>query len=182
MPFTRPPPFNPAYLPPTPVVRVQREVHVIRLEDSRGCSNWTCNVLWAILCGWESFLSWIAVGILACLTIVGIPFGLQCFKLARVVLLPFGRKLVRRGVSLECPQLFGNIIWLPFGIVIATVHIFLGILCFLTVIGIPFGIQHCKFAEIALCPFGVDTSVMALQHDVYIDEGNAELIQQPPLH
>ena len=169
---TRPPPFNPAYTHPPPTVRFQREVHVISLEDRRGCSGWTCNFLWAVLFGWECFLSWVAVGILLCLTVVGIPFGLQCFKLARVVLFPFGRKLIRRGVSFECPEIIGNLLWLPFGLSIALAHFAFGLLCYISIIGIPFGAQHCKFAEIALCPFGVDTSVMTLNHHhVLVDDG-----------
>lgn len=179
MSYNRPPSYNPGYVPPTPVVRVQREVHVISLEDRRGCSSWTCNIIWAILCGWESFLAWITIGLCVCLTIIGIPFGLQCFKLARVVLFPFGRKLVRRGVSFECPQLIGNVLWLPFGVSIAVVHVFFGMLCFISIIGIPFGIQHFKFAELALCPFGVDTSVMTVHHDVYLEDGQADLMRHP---
>ena len=168
---SRPPPYNPGYVPPTPsAVRVQREVHVISLEDRRGCSSWACNVIWAFLFGWACFLSWVSVGLILCFTVIGIPFGLQCFKLARVVLFPFGRKLVRRGVSCEFPEIIGNILWLPFGISIAMVHFAFGILCYVSIIGIPFGAQHCKFAEMALCPFGVDTSVLALQHNVYTDE------------
>lgn len=174
----RPPSYNPAFMAPvTPsAARAQREVHVITLEDRRGCSSWTCNFIWALLFGWECFLSWIAVGLMLCLTIVGIPFGLQCFKLARVVLFPFGRKLVRRGVSFECPALLGNILWLPFGISIALVHFIFGVLCYISIIGIPFGAQHCKFAEMALCPFGVDTSVMALQSHVYLDDPSRPLV------
>ena len=176
---SRPPALSPRYVPPTPVVRVQREVHVISLEDRRGCSSWTCNMIWAILCGWESFLAWTIVGLFAIFTVIGIPFGLQCFKLARVVIFPFGRKLVRRGVSFDCPQLFGNILWLPFGISIAVIHVFLGIACFVTLIGIPFGIQHFKFAELALCPFGVDTSVVSVQHDIFMEDGRADLMRAP---
>ena len=169
----RPPPFNPAYMPPvtTPsAVRFQREVHVITLEDGRGCSSWVGNLVWALLFGWESFLTWMLVGVILCLTIVGIPFGLQCFKLARVVLFPFGRKLVRRGVSFECPAIIGNILWLPFGISIAMLHFVFGVICYVSIIGIPFGAQHCKFAEMALCPFGVDTTVLAPHHQVYRDD------------
>lgn len=173
---TRPPPFNPAFMSPVTPVRSQREVHVIALEDRRGCSSWACNMIWAFLFGWECFLSWVAVGLLLCLTIVGIPFGFQCFKLARVVLFPFGRKLVRRGVSFECPELLGNLLWLPFGIPIAVVHFAFGLLCYLSIIGIPFGAQHWKFAEMALCPFGVDTSVLTVQHQVYQDASDRLLV------
>jgi uncharacterized membrane protein YccF (DUF307 family) len=154
---------------PIPLVspRIQREVHVIKLEDSRGCGNWTCNLIWAIFFGWECFLSWVSVGLILCVTVVGIPFGFQCFKLARVVLFPFGRRLVRRGVSLECPELLGNILWLPFGILISLLHFAFAIICYVSIIGIPFGAQHCKFAEMALCPFGVDTTVMEITHQLY---------------
>ena len=105
------------------------------------------------------------------MTIIGIPFGLQCFKLARVVLFPFGRKLIRRGVKFECPEIFFNLLWLPFGLGIACMHLLFGILCYISIIGIPFGAQHCKFAEMALCPFGVDTSVMTLQHNILSENG-----------
>lgn len=141
-----------------------REVHVITLEDSRGCSSWACNVIWALLFGWECFLSWVVVGLVLCLSIIGIPFGLQCFKLARVVLFPFGKKLVRRGVSTRCIDVVFNLLWLPFGLVIAIEHFLFGLVCYLSIIGIPFGVQHCKFAEMALCPFGVDTTVLTVSH------------------
>ena len=163
--MSRPPPFNPSY------IQHHREVHVIALEDRRGCTSWSCNLIWAILFGWESFLCWVGVGIILCMTIIGIPFGLQCFKLARVVLFPFGRKLIRRGVKFECPEIFFNLLWLPFGLGIACMHLLFGILCYISIIGIPFGAQHCKFAEMALCPFGVDTSVMTLQHNILSENG-----------
>ena len=90
-----------------------------------------------------------------CLTIVGIPFGFQCFKLAAFVLWPFGRRAIGTAASDGCLTLLLNIIWLlTGGIWIAITHIVFGLLLFITIIGIPFARQHFKLVEISLMPFG----------------------------
>src|SRR5678810_1299091 len=98
------------------------------------------NLIWLLFGGFLSALSYVAGGFALCLTIVGIPFGLQCFKLAGFVLWPFGRMAVGRETENGCLFLFLNIVWLLCGgIWLALGHIFFGVLLYLTIIGIPFG-------------------------------------------
>ncbi len=90
-----------------------------------------------------------------CLTIIGIPFGLQCFKLASFALWPFGRVALSTVTTTGCLPLFFNIIWLlRGGVWIAFGHIVLGLLLCLTIVGIPFGRQHFQLIEIPIIPFG----------------------------
>lgn len=114
------------------------------------------NILWAVLGGGIfTALEYLVAGLVCCLTIVGIPFGFQCFKLAGLALFPFGKDFstARRG-----PVGFGlNILWTVFaGIWIFISHIGLGLACAATIIGIPFAFQHLKLAMLALWPFGVE--------------------------
>jgi uncharacterized membrane protein YccF (DUF307 family) len=113
------------------------------------------NILWLLFGGLASALGYIFGGLVLCLTIVGIPFGLQCFKLADFVFWPFGRMAVDTNSNKGCLMLVLNIIWILFGgIWIALSHIVFGILLFITIIGIPFARQHFKLVEISLMPFG----------------------------
>lgn len=96
---------------------------------------------------------WFLVGIILCVTIIGIPFGLQCFKIAELALVPFGRRVTIG--SFGAGGLIGNILWiLFFGWEICLAHLFFGILLCITIVGIPFGQQHFKLAQVALVPFG----------------------------
>lgn len=110
------------------------------------------NIVWFILGGFISFISWVVVGVLWCLSIVGIPIGLQCFKFARMSAAPFGKEIrfSDSGVSLAV-----NIVWMILGgAVMAAEEIIMGIIFCLTIVGIPFGLQHFKHAKLALMPFG----------------------------
>ncbi|MGX7107132.1 YccF domain-containing protein [Hutsoniella sourekii] len=110
------------------------------------------NILWFIFGGFISGFAWLAIGVLWCLSIVGIPVGLQCFKLAQLSAWPFGREVVHR----ESTGAFAmNLLWLIFGgVPIAAAELLTGLaLCF-TLIGIPWGLQHFKLARLALFPFG----------------------------
>ena len=110
------------------------------------------NLLWCILGGLLSALSWAAAGLLWCITIVGIPIGLQCFKFASLSLFPFGKEVVYGGGA---PLLLLNILWLIFsGLPLAIVHAAWGCLLCITIVGIPFGLQFFKLARLALTPFG----------------------------
>lgn len=112
------------------------------------------NILWFIFGGVILFILWIIAGILCCLTIIGIPFGIQCFKLASLSLFPFGKVITYPEVGVG--SLIGNILWLVIlGWELALVHLFIGILFCATIIGIPFGIQCFKLAQVCLFPFGV---------------------------
>ncbi|BDF32540.1 MULTISPECIES: YccF domain-containing protein [Extibacter] len=112
------------------------------------------NVLWFVFGGVFSGLSWCLAGLLWCITIVGIPVGMQCFKFASLSFFPFGKE-VRYGGG--AGSLLLNIIWLIVsGVPLALEHAVFGVLLCITVIGIPFGLQHFKLAQLALMPFGAE--------------------------
>ena len=131
------------------------------------------NFLWFILGGVFMGLGWCLVGILAFVTIVGIPWGKACFVIGQFAFFPFGKEAVSRKELLQKDDLgtgrwglLGNIIWFIFaGFWLAVGHVLSALACFITIIGIPFGIQHLKLAGIALAPIGktiVDKEVAVL--------------------
>ena len=110
------------------------------------------NLLWCLLGGLVSALSWALAGAVWCITIVGIPVGLQCFKFASLSLFPFGKEILYAGGA---PSLLLNILWLVLsGLPLAICHAAWGRLLCLTIVGIPFGLQFFKLARLALFPFG----------------------------
>ena len=113
------------------------------------------NIIWLIFGGLISAIGYFVGGLVLCLTIIGIPFGLQCFKLGTLVLWPFGKKVVDKSEGAGCLYLLLNIIWIIFGgFWVAITHIVFGFILFITIIGIPFARQHFKLVEISLMPFG----------------------------
>lgn len=115
--------------------------------------NFIGNVVWFVFGGLIAALLWVLAGLLVCLTIVGIPFGLQCFKIAEFILWPFGRYVVigEFGVA----GLIGNVLWiLLLGWELCITHLFFALILCITIIGIPFGLQHFKLAQLAILPFG----------------------------
>lgn len=113
------------------------------------------NIIWLLFGGLISALGYFFGGIVLCLTIIGIPFGLQCFKIGLIVLAPFGTRVESDGSSAGCLTLIFNIIWLLCGgLWTAITHIVFGILLYISIIGIPFGRQHFKLVEISMMPFG----------------------------
>jgi uncharacterized membrane protein YccF (DUF307 family) len=113
------------------------------------------NLIWLIFGGLIAAIGYLVGGLVLCLTIIGIPFGVQCFKLAGLVLWPFGKQVISTGSSTGCLNLLLNIIWLlSAGLWLAVLHIIFGILLFITIIGIPFAQQHFKLIEVSLMPFG----------------------------
>ncbi|MEM9695103.1 MAG: YccF domain-containing protein [Myxococcota bacterium] len=115
------------------------------------------NVLWAILGGFVVALQYLLGGLLLCLTVVGIPFGMQCFKLAGLALFPFGKDIEpdRRSAAGGCLGAGMNVLWfLVGGLWIGLSHLALAAGLAVTIIGIPFAIQHLKLALLALVPFG----------------------------
>ena len=113
------------------------------------------NLLWIICGGFIIAVEYFIASILMMLTIVGIPFGLQTLKLADLALWPFGRDTRTNSVSSGCAYAILNLFWLIIGgFWIFITHIVLGLLLMITIIGIPFGIQHFKLASLALNPFG----------------------------
>ena len=112
------------------------------------------NILWFIFGGCISGLSWLLAGCLWCVTIVGIPVGIQCFKIAGLSFFPFGKEVVYGGGA---GSLILNMIWiLASGLILALESVILGCLLCVTVVGIPFGLQHFKLAQLALMPFGAE--------------------------
>src|SRR5882757_9332259 len=113
------------------------------------------NLIWLVFGGLAAALGYIVGGFFLCMTIVGIPFGLQCFKIAGLVLWPFGRQVVNTRSGMGCLSLFFNIIWLICGgLYTALVHLLFAAILFITIIGIPFARQHLKLMELSLMPFG----------------------------
>lgn len=110
------------------------------------------NILWFLLGGIFSGLSWIFWGVLWCITIVGIPIGLQCFKLAGLAFWPFGRTVEYQGGA---GSFIINVLWFLFGgLEMALANLMLGVIMCVTIIGIPFGMQFFKLAKLSLAPFG----------------------------
>ena len=117
------------------------------------------NLLWIIFGGLLISLYYALIGLLFCITIVGIPFGMQLFKMAGLALWPFGHDVTPGPNDTGCLSILMNIIWIVFGgIEIALMHVGLGIAFCITIIGIPFGTQHFKMALLALMPFGKQIS------------------------
>jgi len=115
------------------------------------------NIIWIVFGGFFTFLGYIVAGASLCLTIVGIPFGIQSFKLGVAALAPFGSELVTRPDADSPLRLVFNILWLLlFGWELALNHLFWALVLALTIVGIPFAMQHLKLVPLALLPFGRD--------------------------
>ena len=113
------------------------------------------NIIWLLFGGIFIFFEYLVSGFVMCLTIIGIPFGIQIFKLSFVALWPFGKKIETTPTGNGCLNTIMNIIWLLIGgIWIALSHVVVGLLLAITIIGIPFATQHFKLAGLALTPFG----------------------------
>jgi len=120
------------------------------------------NILWFLLGGVLMGLAWWFVGLIACITIIGIPWGKACFVMGQFSFFPFGKEAVSRklvnqegDIGTSGFGIVGNIIWFVFaGFWLAIGHIISALMCFIIIIGIPFGIQHLKLAGIAIAPIG----------------------------
>ena len=113
------------------------------------------NIIWVVFGGLALALEYLVSGFLLCCTIIGIPFGIQVFKIGILALLPFGQTSIIVENNHGCLYFIMNVIWLFIGgIWIALTHLGLGLLFCITIVGIPFGIQHFKLMSVALTPFG----------------------------
>lgn len=111
------------------------------------------NLLWIIFGGFLLWFEWSLAGLLLCITIIGIPAGVQCFKIAGLSLAPFGKEISYPSVGFGSTLL--NILWIVvFGWEIAATALICGIVWCITIVGIPFGKQFFKLAAISLAPFG----------------------------
>lgn len=114
------------------------------------------NILWFIFCGWWLGLAWLFFGVLWCIIIVGIPVGLQCFKLSSMGFFPFGKEISWENTNASSPlKIIANILWLIFGgLELAAGYFVAGVLCSITIVGIPFGLQCFKLMLLSFVPFG----------------------------
>lgn len=124
--------------------------------------NTLLNILWFILGGWSMFLLWCLAGVIMVLTLIGIPFARACFRIGIFSAWPFGYEVANRAavtgredIGTGSLGVAGNIIWLILaGWWLALAHIIAAVLFCLTLIGIPFGLQHIKLAQLSLMPIG----------------------------
>jgi len=120
------------------------------------------NLIWLVCGGLAMGLAWWVAGLVAFVSIVGIPWGRACFVIGELCFLPFGRSVADRRVVTGKADIgtgalgaIGNVLWFVFaGVWLAIGHVVSAVLCFVTILGIPFGLQHLKLAEIALAPIG----------------------------
>jgi uncharacterized membrane protein YccF (DUF307 family) len=112
------------------------------------------NVIWLILSGFVMALAWLLAGVLMCILIITIPFGIQAFKIAGFAFWPFGRVLVKRADA-GVPAAIGNVIWFVLaGWWLALAHLIYAVLFAITIIGLPLAAGHFKLIGISLMPFG----------------------------
>jgi uncharacterized membrane protein YccF (DUF307 family) len=116
------------------------------------------NLIWLLFGGLATAIGWWVAGLLAAITIIGIPFAIAAFRIGTFTLWPFGREVVDRPDRDEVGKLFvllGNIVWIILGgIWLALAHLFFALLLGITIIGIPFAVQHLKLAHLSLTPYG----------------------------
>ena len=119
--------------------------------------NLVLNLLWLILGGFIVVLAYLFGGILLCITIIGIPFGIQCFKLAGLAIAPFGREIREKEPPSGALAVIMNIIWiiLP-GLELAVFHLAVALILAITIVGLPLAAQHLKMTRLALLPFGFE--------------------------
>ena len=126
------------------------------------------NVLWLVLCGFWMAIGYAVAGIVCCVLVVTIPFGIASFRIANYALWPFGRTIVQRPTA-GAPSAIGNVIWFVFaGIWLAIGHLITGIALCLTIIGIPFAVANWKMIPLALFPLGRQVvPIDTVSHDPY---------------
>lgn len=113
------------------------------------------NIIWLVFGGILVFLEYMIAGLVLCLTIIGIPFGIQCFKIGMLALFPFGQQVREVSGDTGCLSTVFNVIWIVIGgIWIALTHLVFGIILAITIIGLPFAKQHFKLMSLSLTPFG----------------------------
>jgi uncharacterized membrane protein YccF (DUF307 family) len=112
------------------------------------------NIIWLLLCGLWMAIGYVIAGIVCCLLIITIPFGLASFRIANFALWPFGRTIVRR-TDAGAPSTIGNVIWvIVAGIWLAIAHVLTAIALALTIIGIPLALANLKLIPVSLTPLG----------------------------
>ena len=124
--------------------------------------NLLLNIIWLVFGGFIVVIGYLLGAILLCITIIGIPFGIQCFKLAGLAVAPFGREIREKEPPSGALAVIMNIIWiiLP-GLELAVFHLFMALVFAITIIGLPIAAQHLKMTRLALIPFGFEVRDMA---------------------
>lgn len=118
------------------------------------------NIIWLVFGGLEAAIGYFTGSLALAITIIGFPLALQTFKIGLLCLWPFGAEIRKTDSPIGCIRIPMNIIWLIFGgLWTFLIHIFFGVLLFITIIGIPFGKQHFKIAGLSLAPFGRDITI-----------------------
>jgi len=131
------------------------QIRNFKIELKTKIMSFLGNLIWLVFGGFLVFIEYMVAGFLLCLTIIGIPFGIQAFKLASLALWPFGTTIGMKSYAPGCLSTIMNLIWLLIGgIWIALTHLVFGILLGITIIGIPWAKQHFKLVSLALTPFG----------------------------
>lgn len=123
--------------------------------------NLLLNIIWLILGGVIVVFAYLLGGVILCITIIGIPFGIQCFKLAGLALAPFGREIREKEPPSGALAVIMNIIWilLP-GLELAIFHLLMALILGITIIGLPLAAQHLKMTRLAILPFGFQARPM----------------------
>ena len=125
------------------------------VSAGRATASAVGNIIWLVLAGWWLMILYLIAGLIACLTVIGIPFGIQSFKLAGYALWPFGRVVVRDARRDAGLSTLGNVIWFVVGgWYLALSHLVAALLLAITVVGFPLALASLKMAGLALAPFG----------------------------
>jgi len=119
--------------------------------------NLLLNIVWLVFGGFIVVIGYLLGALLLCITVIGIPFGVQCFKLAGLAIAPFGHEVREKEPPGGCVAVVMNIIWiiLP-GLELALFHLFMALLFAITLVGLPLAAQHLKMTRLALIPFGFE--------------------------
>jgi len=116
--------------------------------------NALLNVIWLVLCGIWMAIAYVVAGVICCILIITIPFGIASFRIANYALWPFGRTIVSKPTA-GVMSTIGNVIWvIVAGIWLAIGHLVTGVLLCLTIIGIPLGLANFKMIPVSLLPLG----------------------------
>jgi len=123
--------------------------------------NLLLNLVWLVFGGFVIVIGYLLGAVLLCITVIGIPFGIQCFKLAGLALAPFGREVREKEPPGGALAVIMNILWiiLP-GLELAITHLLLALVFAITIIGLPIAAQHLKMTRLALLPFGFEVRGM----------------------
>lgn len=144
------------------------------------------NLLWFILGGVFMGLLWWIAGLIAYVTIIGIPWGKACFVIGNFSFFPFGKEAINRkelttedDIGTSRLGFLGNLIWFIFaGFWLAIGHVLSSLLCFITIIGIPFGIQHLKLAGVAIFPIGKTIVAKEVAQAAMIENARSSIMEK----